>query len=349
MTRTFIMAFVGAGNLGDEAILAGTLTAWRQAGAADPLVFSWRPEETAFLHHVKALPVEPGLRGLCSYARHLRPGDLVLLGGGSLLQDGERRIVPFWLARALVARLRGCRVVFHAQGIGPLRSSFARFVVRLLVPLAAHLVTLRDEASMAFVRGARPRLVADPALLLEARERAVVPRRVVVALRPSRENSEQENELVQVLLRLKQSLDLDYIFVPMHYPDDYALALRFAVQTGGRAVSRLTLEKLRAVLASAEVVIAMRLHAAILAAGVMTPVVGLAYDPKILAFFSSIGLGDLVLPWGSHFSGERFFDEVSKVYERRAHYHAHLAREIPLARARAASAVAWALELAGGK
>ena len=89
------MAFVGAGNLGDEAILAGTLTAWRQAGAADPLVFSWRPEETAFLHHVTALPVEPGVRGLCSYARHLRPGDLVLLGGGSLLQDGERRIVPF--------------------------------------------------------------------------------------------------------------------------------------------------------------------------------------------------------------------------------------------------------------
>ncbi|MBS3873791.1 MAG: polysaccharide pyruvyl transferase family protein [Firmicutes bacterium] len=347
MTRTFIMAFIGAGNLGDEAILAGTLAAWRQAGVADPLVFSWQPEETARLHQVTSLPIEPGLGGLTSYARHLQRGDLVLLGGGSLLQDGERRIVPFWLSRALVARLCGCRVVFHAQGIGPLRSVSARLAVRYLVPLTAHLVTLRDEASMAFVRRARPRLVADPALLLPAGERHVVPRRVVVALRPSRYYLAEEEQLLQVLTRLKHALDIEYIFVPMHYPDDYALALRCAAHTGGQALAKLTLTELRTLLASAELVIAMRLHAAILAAGVLTPIVGLAYDPKILAFFSSLGLQTAVVPWGVHFSGDRFFDTVSEVYQGRTEYQALLQREVPLAKAKAAAAVSWALELAG--
>ncbi|MBT9136591.1 MAG: hypothetical protein DDT34_01673 [Firmicutes bacterium] len=344
MRRTLIMAFVGAGNLGDEAILAGTLKRWRDRGYPDPIVFSWQPAETAQTHSVLALPVIGGLRGLLHFARALQRGDLLVLGGGSLLQDGERRIVPFWLSRALIARLLGCRVVYHAQGVGPLRTTLGRILVRLVVPLTAHAITVRDEGSMKLVSAARPVLVADPALLLPALERRSVPGRVVVALRSVQGAGRREAALLQVLRLLKEKLGLEYVFVAMHYPDDVAMATDFAAATEGTVLARPSLGELRELLAGAELVLAMRLHAAILAAGVLTPVIGLAYDPKVLAFFASIGLKALVFPWGEHFSPAEFDQVVAKAYAERSGHREHLKTTIPLAVERAARAVDLVLE-----
>jgi len=344
MRRAFIMGFVGAGNLGDEAILAGTLKFWRESASPDPAVFSWNPEETSRLHAVKALPVKAGLSGLWDFASYLRPGDLLVLGGGSLLQDGERRIVPFWLARAVVARLRGCRVVYHAQGIGPLRTWLGRSLVRVLVPVTAYAVTVRDESSRQLISYASPQLVADPALLLPPLERLVVAGQVVVALRAGGAEKNAQSQLLKILASFKEQRNINFVFLAMHYPEDVALAGEFASALGGVVIARPSLDEARAVFAGAELVLAMRLHAAILAAGVHTPTVGLSYDPKVAAFFASIGQAALAIPWGARFAPEELIAVLNRVYADGPRYSEEMCAALLPARDRAAQAVRLLLE-----
>lgn len=338
------MGFIGAGNAGDEAILAGTLYLLRQRGVTDIGVFSWNPGETEHVHGVRAFPVLPGLDGIRTFAKVLRRGDLLLLGGGSLLQDGEPRIVPFWLARALAARLKGCTVVFHAQGVGPLRTLWAQLLVRVLLPLTASLVSVRDVDSQGLISYACPHLVADPALALPQLGVPKQPKLAVIALRKCSGREEQERELVAALRKLSAEHGLTYAFLPMHIPDDVPLAADLARRCQGTVVSYSSLAKLREALAAAEIVLAMRLHAAILAAGVGTPVVGLAYDPKVRAFFAGLGREEAVLAWGEEFCREAFVRVVNEVLTEGAEQKTKTAQALAEMSSRAAQSVTLALE-----
>lgn len=73
------------------------------------------------------------------------------------------------------------------------------------------------------------------------------------------------------------------------------------------------------------------------------PVVGLAYDPKVRAFFRGLGLERAVLPWGEEFQGEHLQAAVSAaLVENHAQRHA-TAEVLTRMRARAALAVDLAL------
>ncbi len=345
MAKIVIMGFVGCGNMGDEAILAGTLLQLETEGRRDVTVFSWNPEDTLARHGVQAFPVLPGLSGLRDFYARLHRGDLFLLGGGSLLQDGERRVVPFWLMRAFAARLKGCRVVFHAQGVGPLNTGLAKVMVSLLVPLCADLVTLRDPESFAHIPAfLKPRLVADTALLLPPVQAEKVPRRVVVSLRRISEMEDMEKDLAACLAHFAKRNELQLVFVPFQYPEDCEVSDRMAKLTGGTAVSGpLTLDEVRQLLASAELVVAMRLHSAILAAGVGTPIVGLTYDPKVGSFFAQLGLSPAQCPWSQDFRYQTLLDILHREYHSREIQEARLAEAVPLLCERAAESVHLAL------
>lgn len=303
MRNVFIMGFIGCGNLGDEAILAGNLQRLKECGVNQPVVFSWCPNQTTQEYNVKSLPVLAGMQGLKDFATHLRRGDLLILGGGSLLQDGQRRIVPFWLSRALVAKLRGCTVVYHAQGVGPLHTRFARALIRSVVPWTADAYTVRDAQSLKLLpKNVRAQLVADPALLLAEVDVQKYPGRVVVALR----NTKHDGELTKLIHSLKlfsEAEAIQYVFLPMHVPDDEGVCMQVAALAGGSVYEGpFDVKSVRKLLASAELVVAMRLHAAILAAGVYTPSVGISYDPKVLSFYAELGLQEYVLPWNDEFN-----------------------------------------------
>ena len=318
MQNVFVMGFIGCGNLGDEAILAGTLQSLRECGVSQPVVFSWRPKQTAQEHRTKSLPVLSGMRGLRDFATHLHRGDLLILGGGSLLQDGQRRIVPFWLSRALVAKLKGCTVVYHAQGVGPLHTSFARALIRSIVPWTADAYTVRDAQSLKLLpANVKAQLVADPALLLASLDVEKYPSRVVVALRNTKHDVEL-TKLVHSLKLFSEAEAIQYVFLPMHVPDDEEVCMQAAALTGGSVhKGPFDVESIRKLLASAELVVAMRLHAAILAAGVYTPSVGLSYDPKVLSFYAELGLPEYVLPWNGEFDANMCSRLLTTAYRSR--------------------------------
>ncbi|KAF0195340.1 MAG: polysaccharide pyruvyl transferase [Bacillota bacterium] len=340
MPNVFVMGFIGCGNLGDEAILAGTLQSLRECGVARPVVFSWSPQQTAQAHSTQSLPVLAGMRGLRDFATHLHRGDLFIMGGGSLLQDGHRRIVPFWLSRALVAKLRGCTVVYHAQGVGPLHTSLARALMRIIVPWTADAFTVRDTLSRELLLAIpNVHLVADPALLLAALEVEKCPGRVVVALRNTKHDAELAR-LVDCLKLFSAAAEVQYVFLPMHIPDDVEVCTQVAALTGGTVYEGpFEVQYVRKLLASAELVVAMRLHAAILATGVATPSVGLSYDPKVLSFYAELGLPEYVLPWHGEFDANLCSVLLTKAYRSRLELAEQTKKQASLLRDRAQNSI----------
>lgn len=153
--------------MGDEAVLAGVLEALRQVDPAlTPVVLSADPAATARRFGVASAP-----RGLAGAWRALRGADVLISGGGSLLQDVTSARSPlYYLAVLEMAHRAGAAVVWFAQGMGPLR----RPLIRRLVARAARqarLIVVRDEASRAELLSMgvdpdRVRVGADAAWLL---------------------------------------------------------------------------------------------------------------------------------------------------------------------------------------
>ena len=169
--RIGISGSYGGMNLGDEAILEGILGGLRASVPAEVTVFSMNPEDTLARHRVEhAVPVRtltrkevtPALRGL----------DLLILGGGGILFDGEAE--PY-LREVQLAHEMGIPVLLYAISAGPLATSASRRAVRDALNAApSTVITVRDRQGYRLLEDVgvtqEIHLVADPAFLLEPEE-----------------------------------------------------------------------------------------------------------------------------------------------------------------------------------
>lgn len=172
MLRVAVSGYYGFNNTGDEAILLAMVSTLKAlAQNVEITVFSKSPRETSRAYGVKAVnrwnPFAVGWALLRS--------DILLSGGGGLLQDvtGVCSII-YYLAVVILARLLGKPVVYYAQGVGPVRTRFGRWLTRL-VSNRVDLITVRDQASkddLIAMGVNRPPLVvtADPVLALSPQQ-----------------------------------------------------------------------------------------------------------------------------------------------------------------------------------
>ncbi len=298
--RILVSGYYGFGNAGDEAILDA------MAAGLSPhrlTVLSGDPAATRAEHGVEAVPRQ-SLRHVMGA---IRAADLVVSGGGSLLQDATGpRSVPYYLGILWLARLLGRRFVVYAQGVGPVRSP-ARFrLLRYLNRAAA--ITVRDQASADLLRkaGVRrpplevtadaalglPRPVRDPARGSLARLGlpAAPP---VFAFSVRRWQGDGFTAAVAAAADgLVQRFGGSVVLVPMQYPGDVAAceAVRARMREPAAVLARRlpTVEMLE-LFACFDLVVGMRLHALIFAALAGLGPVGLSYDPKVDAFLKAVG------------------------------------------------------------
>ncbi|MDD3599544.1 MAG: polysaccharide pyruvyl transferase family protein, partial [Firmicutes bacterium] len=82
--RVLVSGYYGMGNLGDEAVLAAFV---EHAKKIDPeatcVALSGEPRETSEAYGIEAVP----RASLGAIVREIRRADIVVSGGGSLLQD----------------------------------------------------------------------------------------------------------------------------------------------------------------------------------------------------------------------------------------------------------------------
>jgi len=359
--RILISGYYGFGNLGDEAILeALTDEIRRQCPQAVLRVLAADPGRARQLD-LQAVPRKAPLAVL----RALWNSDLLLSGGGGLVQDSTGvGSVAYYLGLVGLARLLGRRAMLFCQGWGPVRTAKGRRVARMLAPLA-HLATLRDDQSCQEFHATAPRVparvTADPALLLDPPSPesltqslraaglevpAGVGPRVGLAVRPW--PGLPMEALAGALSTFAEATKARYLLVPFQPDRDTGPSLDLAERLGACAQVSPPLSPREALglLGRLDLVVAMRLHALILAAGQGVPILGLSYDPKVERFCARAG--GLHLPLRGLEAGE-FREALDCLWRDRETRKAGIRERAARMRQAARQAVTAALALAEGR
>ncbi len=341
--RILVAGYYGYGNIGDEAILRSLLhDLSRQVPGAEFQVMLGRgggvgvkggagggaggiggasagavvdPVSSETASPARTSPrvrYLPRLKPL-AIVRAMRGSDMLLLGGGTLIQDVTSvRSLAYYLALIWVAKRMRLPVAVYGGGLGPVRSSVGRGLAARVLP-QVDLLTLRDRWSMDValdlgVPAERLLLTADPAFSLDfaaaaggaaqveaALRAAGVPEAaqanlLLLALRPP-VNPGDQAAVVEAVRAAVSDLGLFPLFVPFHPEHDLPLLTQLGAAAG---VDHGVLRDVRdpallyRVVSRARAMVAMRLHGVIFAVAAGVPCVALSYDPKVDALADDV-------------------------------------------------------------
>jgi len=319
MKRVTMCGYYGHGNAGDEVVMRCVRDSVYTAGADEIFVLSRQPKLTGETYGVVGKYRFNPISVYCA----LRRSDVMVFGGGSLLQDGTSlRSFLYYIWVLKMARFAHTKIMIYANGIGPLhRESSRRSTVRAVKD--ADTVTLRDSMSRnelisLGVPSAILEVTADPAVAAEAphmKENRYSEGSCLsdlggaddigisadyAVIVPRAEYSSLTGEVVKIAEYLI-SLGLKIRVAPMQY-SDISIAKDITSSINNKHTAELACfaenhpEELISLLAGAEIVISMRLHALIFSACCGTVCAGFDIDPKIKAFLSESGLPSLGTP-----------------------------------------------------
>ena len=297
----------GRGNAGDDAILEAILQEMRAIDPDMPMtVLSKSPKDTRLTYRVQAVHRS----NFFAWQKAMRRAQLYINGGGSLIQDvTSRRSLWFYLANILCAKRLGCKVQMYGCGIGPVTRGNHRALAAKVLNSSVDVITLREPDSLEELRimgVTRPQILlsADPALTLQrAGEdetdsvllRAGIPphgKYICFALRRWKGFEEKAALFEAAAEYAYRTHGLTPVFVAVEKhldPGAAELAARtmtvphYFLNDAGSAATII------GALSRMQIVVSMRLHALIFAAGQGIPLVGVVYDPKVSSFLRYIG------------------------------------------------------------
>ena len=297
----------GRGNAGDDAILEAILQEMRSIDPDIPVtVLSKDPQSTRLTYRVQSVT----RTNFPAWYKAMRHAKLYINGGGSLIQDvTSRRSLWFYLHNIRAAKQAGCKVQMYGCGIGPVTRESHRKLAARVLNQSVDVITLREPDSLEELRAmgvTKPEttLTADPALTLrravdDATDsvllRAGIPahgKYICFALRKWRGFEEKAPLFGKASKYAYETYGLTPVFVAVEKHQDPA-AGRLAAQ--GLDIPHYFLDDagtagtIIGALSRMEVVVSMRLHALIFAAGQGIPLAGVVYDPKVSAFLRYIG------------------------------------------------------------
>lgn len=295
MKTVVISGYYGFDNLGDEALLASIIRALRdKVPELNIVVLSAKPEKTCSLYDVEAVDRWNPL----AVVKALKSADLLISGGGSLLQDVTGRMtIPYYVGVVWLAKMLKTPVMLYAQGIGPVNGSFGRFLVRWIINKTDS-ITLRDSASARLLREigvCRPpvEITADPVFGWCGGDREISPSekpRVGIFVREWKGIPAYKIAVAGLADYLCDN-GREAVFIPMQFPADIAPIYEIAGMMKHQPViieRDMDFSRLIGLVNAMDLVIGMRLHALIIATLCGVPMVGLSYDPKVSEFLESI-------------------------------------------------------------
>jgi len=353
LPRIVISGYYGFGNLGDELILSALLRELKKLSpGSDVVVLSHDPERTQREHKVRAV----SRWNLFAVARALVGADLLISGGGGLLQDKSGIQTPlYYLGVILIAKLLGKPVVAWGQGMGPLQHGLNQFLCRRILGLAS-LIMVRDQASLDLLRqlGLPPeKLVLGADLVLGLSQSSSLKKKgpdkagILVILRRGM-SPEEESALCDFLGHAHSLTRLPLVFLSFQDEQDFEFIQRVRSNLPFEtflSLPRLELEVLLPLFSGSKLVLSMRYHALILAALAGTPALGLSSSPKIDAFLH--GFGQISLAPDGLLARDEALGQFREVWKKRAVFQKSLKKGVRQSHARLKAAEAKLKELLG--
>ncbi|MBQ1941311.1 MAG: polysaccharide pyruvyl transferase CsaB [Anaerovibrio sp.] len=335
MSHVVISGYYGSKNAGDEAMLAAMVEVLSDLNPKVHItVISADPEDTKKRHGVEAI----GWLDFCGIIGALRQADVLLSGGGSLLQNiTSRRSLYYYLVIIWLAQLCSTPVMLYAQGIGPISGRIARWVMRH-IGNRVKMITVRDRGSLqelAELGINKPHIeaTADPVHAIHRVDknigRSILQRYGVAGAKPVvgisvREwcNLEPYKKAVAMAAdQIAQEFGARIAFLPMQYPEDVKTAETVAAMTQGDVVvlkEEYTTSELLSIVGNMDLLLAIRLHALIFAGVMGVPMIGISYDPKVDRFLESVGekaAGNL-----QDITSEKILEKVRQKWQSRAEF-----------------------------
>lgn len=328
--RLLLSGFYGVRNLGDELMLR-CLVRWMGASFR-VTVLSERPEEsarTSGLPAIRNVPllgqsawVDAWIRGSAwRLLRELRAFDALAGGGGDVLRDDRGwKHLSFATEKYAIARLSRIPWYILNAGIGPPRTAYGRRLLRFVLR-DARLVVVRDRDAYAVakeMRGTAPTYFAGDIVLAlprlfpaechaNGRPPALREPYVLVCLRGYANMFGRFAMTEARLQRLAAALDafaargLRIAFLPFQQhdtEDDDVIHREVAARLEHRDAAifvpwTVDLPTIASLFREAALVVAMRLHGAVLAQAFDAPTAVLPYDRKLVEFASQRGIAQI--------------------------------------------------------
>ncbi|OSX54513.1 polysaccharide pyruvyl transferase CsaB [Anoxybacillus ayderensis] len=323
-----LSGYYGFHNVGDEAILYAIIQALR---AHDPnvqvTVLSNNPaftEKTYGVHAVNRWRIG-------DIVQALRHSDGLISGGGSLLQDQTGwRSIPYYTGIMQIAKWLGKPVMVYAQGMGPVNKKQNQWLMKWTLNQVDRL-TVRDEPSAQLLKTlgiTKPiTVVPDPVMGLKPpttptvwwQQQSFTRPVIAVSVRDWARGRDFERKMAIALDRSVQA-GFDVVFIPMHGHHDDETSRRVLGMMKEHAIVAphdASIEEKMAMIASAHLLVGMRLHALIFAAVGQTPFIALSYDPKIDAFANQANQPVFAHVEDDHWDGEALFSYIQQCMNKR--------------------------------
>lgn len=337
------VGWYGAPNVGDEVLLAVLKRRIDELGG-ELMIVSADPALSHRMHGVNAV----NFNNLGEIAGALQWANVLVMGGGGIFQDHH----PFRLPAAydpalndisayarpvLMARQFGVPVVIWGHGVGPLRTTEARDLVRDIFT-AAVAVSVRDEESLRLLReigvSRSVEVGPDPGWLY-ASHAALVPadlsllstthdKILAIVIREWERDPDWKAKLI-IALRSVSPEGWNVVWIAFQadtsgsgaasdLPVVEALREQVPEWAKGRVEKPVTPAEAWDLLSTADSIVSMRLHASILGLSAGKPVMGIEYDEKLSRAHAMAGMpGVLRLALDS--SPDRYVEALAAVLD----------------------------------
>lgn len=299
--------YYGFNNTGDEAIMLSMHKNIQEMGDNYHItVLSNKPQETKEKYGIEAV-YRFGVRDVL---RAIKNCDVLLSGGGSLLQDStSTRSLMYYLSITATAKMMRKKVMLYANGIGPVSGKRNRRLVKQVVN-KADLITLREENSYEELlsMGVNPKkcfVTADPVFtmdgispeqaqdILKAEGVPMDKPMVVVSVRNWKDMDKFIGRFAEMCDIIVEKYDRNIVFLGMQMPNDITVSEKVRKKMKQNAYilkGNYSPYEVMGIISQADFILSMRLHTLIFAARQRVPLIGFIYDPKIEYYLEKLDM-----------------------------------------------------------
>ncbi len=292
--QAVLCGYYGKGNGGDEALLVSMLE--MLPPHVKPLVLSANPRETSKIYGVRSYDrMNSG-----SVVRALRESSVLILGGGSLIQDATSiRNSIYYGGLVGLARQFGLQTLAIAQGIGPVNKSLTKWIAKQTFS-SCKALSVRDPASAALLEqwGLSCVLAPDPVWSMSATpvpEIANIPSpKIAVTLRSHPQlTNDRLDALTEALVSFQAATGSHILLVPFQPTTDLNIARQIQSELTDNNSQVLTPsdpKQLKGLFQGVDLAIGMRYHSLIMAAAEGCKCWAISYDPKVSKLMTEIDM-----------------------------------------------------------
>ncbi len=304
--KIVISGYYGFGNFGDEAILSAAVRELNRniPNLSMSVLSNSKSTYLSDEFDVKCI----GRTSLFAIVREILSADLFISGGGGLIQDSSGvSTVMYYLGLVRLAKMLGRRVMFYAQGLGPVGTSQGKNLVKSIVN-KVDLITVRDNESRDLFRelgAVKPPIIvtADPVIALKGSSpekifekeglTAAADFNVAVSVRSWDTSFDFISLLASTADKIIERYGARIILIPFQKSQDLSVCEKIASLMKNKPFilkGDYKPEEMIGFIGSMDFLLAMRLHALIFASSSKLPMAGIVYDPKVEIFSRSLDI-----------------------------------------------------------